>query len=259
MAKGNIATHPIPDGDGPVLYVNLHSEQIKSLAESVPPAEDQPDIHLLAESDEIKDAVYNFLTGSKIADLIHQGQLTIRTLSEPVQNAIFTTESETIVPVMGEHSISTRDSEVASLIFSEYESRFQDADSYHFRTPALSKVKGTLREEIGDDTADELDIVLAHADEISKANEYLSIVEIALLLAARNEVLLYDISKWGEDVGLASKATFSRAKSALEDAGLLETEKVPLDIGRPRLRLIAPDEVATANLKTLSSEIPSQL
>ena len=63
----------------------------------------------------------------------------------------------------------------------------------------------------------------------------------------------------GRNAGIASKATFSRAKSALEDASLIETEKVPPDIGRPRLRLIATDELATANLKTLSTEIQSLL
>ena len=136
-------------------------------------------------------------------------------------------------------------------------------------------MKQTLREEIGDDAADELNEVLTHAEEISNSNEYLSIVEIMLILAARNEylsiveimlilaarneVLFYDVSKWGEDTGIASKATFSRAKSALEDAGLIETEKVPLDIGRPRIGLIATGELATADLKTLSTEIQSSL
>ena len=120
-------------------------------------------------------------------------------------------------------------------------------------------MKETLREKIGDDVADELTEVLAHAEEISNSNECLSIVEVMLILTARNKVLFYDVSKWGEDTGIASKATFSRAKSALEDAGLIETEKVPLDIGRPRLRLIATDELATADLKTLSTEIRSSL
>ncbi|MDB2265413.1 DUF5821 family protein [Halorubrum ezzemoulense] len=120
-------------------------------------------------------------------------------------------------------------------------------------------MKQTLREEIGDDAADELNEVLTHAEEISNSNEYLSIVEIMLILAARNEVLFYDVSKWGEDTGIASKATFSRAKSALEDAGLIETEKVPLDTGRPRLGLIATDKLVTADLKTLSTEIQSSL
>jgi len=62
-------------------------------------------------------------------------------------------------------------------------------------------------------------------------------VALTLLAAAKQEIQLYEISRWGEDVGLASKATFSRAKGRLEDQGMIATEKVPLDVGRPRLRL----------------------
>jgi DNA-binding MarR family transcriptional regulator len=65
---------------------------------------------------------------------------------------------------------------------------------------------------------------------------------ISLLVAGKNGELLYDISKWGEDVGVASKATFSRTKTRLEDNGLLDTEKVPIDVGRPRLRLLLGDQ-----------------
>lgn len=61
-------------------------------------------------------------------------------------------------------------------------------------------------------------------------------VTISLLVATKNDVLLYNISKWGEDVGIASKATFSRTKIRLEDLGVIDTEKVLIDIGRPRLR-----------------------
>ena len=61
-------------------------------------------------------------------------------------------------------------------------------------------------------------------------------------MAAKHEQLLYDISRWGEDAGVASKATFSRTKTHLEERGLLETEKVPIDVGRPRLRLLVGDE-----------------
>jgi len=47
----------------------------------------------------------------------------------------------------------------------------------------------------------------------------------------------------GRDVGIASKATtFSRTKTKLEDMGLIDTEKVPIDVGRPRLRLKIGDE-----------------
>ncbi|MGQ3331306.1 transcriptional regulator TbsP domain-containing protein, partial [Halorubrum sp. FL23] len=245
--------------DEPALYINPRSEQIAAFAEEAVTVEDQPKIRLLADSNEIKDSLYSFLTASKIAELIHRDQLSLRTLREPVQNTIFTTESEAVVPVIGKHSISTSDPELVSSVYAEFDSRFEAAEQYHLRTPALSVVKETLREDIGDNVADELNEVLAHAEEISNDNEYLSIVEITLILAARNDVLLYDISRWGEDIGIASKATYSRAKSALEDAGLIETEKVPVDIGRPRLRLLATEKIATTDLKTLSTEIRSLL
>lgn len=52
-------------------------------------------------------------------------------------------------------------------------------------------------------------------------------MSISLLVVAKNEELLYDISKWGKDAGVASKATFSRMKQQLEEMGLVNTEKVP--------------------------------
>ena len=65
---------------------------------------------------------------------------------------------------------------------------------------------------------------------------------MSLLVAAKHGELLYDISTWGEDVGLASRATFSRMKAQLEEQGLIMSEKVPIDIRRPRLRLHFGDE-----------------
>ena len=77
---------------------------------------------------------------------------------------------------------------------------------------------------------------------------------LCLLAAARNEQLLYDVSRWGEEVGLASKATFSRTKTALENAGLVGTEKVPIDVGRPRLRLTLAPELAGQPVDALARE-----
>jgi len=259
MNQHQIISRAVPRGDNPVLCINLHSEQIAALTEDVITDEDEPVAHLLADESHIKDALFDFITASKIAELVDQDRLDIRTLEEPVQNTILTTESEVVVPLMSGHTISAPDEDTATSLYTEFETAFENASSYHLRTPALSKVKATLRNEIGDDTANEFEEVLAHAEEISNANEYLDIVEIALLLAARNEVLLYDISRWGEDIGVASKATFSRTKSALEEAGLITTDKVPIDVGRPRLRLVAPEQIANADLATLSEDITSQI
>jgi len=72
----------------------------------------------------------------------------------------------------------------------------------------------------------------------STGDDTLDEVDLTLLAAAKHGVQLYEISRWGEDTGLASKATFSRAKNRLEDGGMIATEKVPIDVGRLRLRLM---------------------
>lgn len=259
MTQKHFTTETILNGDVPALCVNLHANQIITLAKELYTAEQAPTVQLLADSDQIKDAISNFIIASKIADLVDSGQLDIRTLNEPVQNAMMATNSEIVVPLMGGHTVTSADEDIAAALYSEFTSYFEDEESYHLRTPAISKVKSTIREELGDDIGDDLDVVLSHAEEISNSNEHLDIVEVTILLAARNEALLYDISKWGEDTGVASKATYSRAKSTLEDAGLITTEKVPIDIGRPRLRLIATEQIANADLKKLPSDITSRV
>jgi hypothetical protein len=259
MTQQHLTTKTIPDGDVPALCVNLHANQIITLTEELYMAGEAPTVQLLADSSQIKDALSDFIVASKVADLVDKGQLDIRMLDEPVQNAMMATESEIVVPLMGDHTVTSADEDVAAALYSEFLSHFEDAENYDLRTPPISKVKSTLREELGDDIADDLDVVLSHADEISNSNEYLDIVEVTILLAARNEILQYDIAKWGEDTGVASKATYSRTKSALEDAGLITTEKVPIDIGRPRLRLIATEKIANADLKTLSTDITTRV
>ncbi|KPN32124.1 hypothetical protein SY89_02884 [Halolamina pelagica] len=96
--------------------------------------------------------------------------------------------------------------------------------------------------DIGDQSREDFDTVLSSLETARGDGDGLDEVTISLLVAAKNDVLLYDISKWGEDVGIASKATFSRTKTRLEELGLIDTEKVPIDVGRPRLRLKLGDE-----------------
>jgi hypothetical protein len=108
--------------------------------------------------------------------------------------------------------------------------------------------------DIGDDAAADFDAVLDSLQTARGDGDGLDEVTISLLVAAKNGELLYDISKWGEDIGLASKATFSRTKTQLEDRGLIDTEKVPIDVGRPRLRLkLGDDRLTEADADELAS------
>ena len=62
-------------------------------------------------------------------------------------------------------------------------------------------------------------------------------VALTLLAAAKNSELFYDVVQWGEEAGVASKATFSRRKDFLVGLGVLYEESVKTPFGRPKIRL----------------------
>jgi hypothetical protein len=68
-------------------------------------------------------------------------------------------------------------------------------------------------------------------------------ISVAIIAAAHSGALLNDLSTWAGEVGFASAATFSRRKQKLEDAGIIYTERVPIEVGRPKQRLKLSDDV----------------
>jgi DNA-binding transcriptional ArsR family regulator len=145
-------------------------------------------------------------------------------------------------------------------LYAHYERRWAGAEEFPLRTPARSEILSTLEQELGADTATDLERFLGSVETARGDGDGLDEVTISLLVAARNGKLLYDISKWGEDIGLASKATFSRTKTRLEETGLIDTEKVPIDVGRPRLRLVlGSGDLAEAEVAELAAAAQEQL
>ncbi len=232
--------------DDELLVVNPTTETIEALVTVASADEDRPEIRMLAEEALLKDVMDDFIVASNAADLVAAGRLTVRTLTDTDgENALLITPNAVMALVTaGEKvaALATDDGEFVALAGETYTARFEEAKQFNLRTPPLTQVRTTLEDEIGDATRSDFDSVLSSLKTARGDGDGLDEVTISLLVAARNEVLLYDISKWGEDVGIASKATFSRTKTKLEDMGLIDTEKVPIDVGRPRLRLKLGDE-----------------
>ena len=162
----------------------------------------------------------------------------------------------TALVVAGESAaaLSTDDDDFVDHAEGFYDDAWENAEPFSLRTPPLSRIRSTLEEDLGPEIETDFDAVLTSLETARGDGEGLDEVTISLLVAAKNEALLYDISKWGEDVGIASKATFSRTKTNLEDLGLIDTEKVPIDVGRPRLRLkFGNEKLADASADGLAS------
>jgi hypothetical protein len=212
---------------------------------------DLPDIQVLATPDVLKGSLDDFILASQVADLIARDSLELRTTTDIARSSLIVSDDE-VVTVVTLDSKSTgmrsSDDELVENIRTTFMKDWDDGDEFNLRTPPLSRVQETLREDIGSDAEDDFMMIFESAETIPGEDDELDEVAVALLVAANNQVLLYDISKWGEDTGVASKATFSRTKTRLEDRGLIGTEKVPIDVGRPRLRLVLmPDDLEDVN------------
>jgi DNA-binding transcriptional ArsR family regulator len=228
-----------------VLVVNPTTETVRELLRALEERVDPPTAKVLVETTLLSDLVEDFLVGSLVADLVESGDLEIRTVDETPNNFLFVADGRvTSVVEAGDRlaPLETSDPDFVADARDHYEDRCAEAEAFTPRTPPLSTVRETLATAVGEEVGADFDAILGSMDSVRGNGDGLSEVDISLLVAARNGVLLYDISKWGEDISLASKATFSRTKSRLEDAGLIDTEKVPIEVGRPRLRLVLGDD-----------------
>ncbi len=224
---------------------------------------DLPEIRLVANESVLKDVMGDFIVASTAADLIDEGTLSLRTAVDGADNTLFVTDDAVISLVTaGDHvaGLTTEDEQFVDVAFDAYQSVWEESPDFKLRTPPISRVRDTLEANISEEAMSDFDSVLTSLETARGDGDGLDEVTISLLVAAKNDVLLYDISKWGEDVGIASKATFSRTKTKLEDMGLIDTEKVPIDVGRPRLRLkLGDDRLRSADANQIAGVAQSLL
>lgn len=233
----------LADTSGELYLINPSREILEAAIPAIE-STDGLSVRLLADDRVLKDVLDDFIVGSTAADLIDDERLALRTFSGSSNTLVVSEQAVTAVVTAGGMvaGLVTDDETFVDAARKQYKREWDDATTFRLRTPPISRVQSSLSDEIGTEVAEDFDGVLASLETARGDGDGLDEVTISLLVAAKNEELLYDISKWGEDVGIASKATFSRTKTRLEEMGLIDTEKVPIDVGRPRLRLILGDD-----------------
>jgi hypothetical protein len=235
----------LAEESGEVIVVGFDEESTRELVEILANSEEPPNVRLLVREDVLKWLRDDFVLASTAAELLAADTLELRAAAERLDGMLVVTE-ETVISLLtpdDEHSAAlvTDDEEFVETVRERWNNRWEDGEQFDLRTPAYSRVVDSLGEEFDSGMESDFRTALVSVETMDDGGE-LDEVGLSLLVAAKHEQLLYDISHWGEDVGIASKATFSRTKTQLEEQGLLETEKVPLDVGRPRLRLLLGDE-----------------
>jgi len=240
----SIVENTLEETSDTVLLVNPSEEAITRLVRIV--ADDGgPSANVLADRRVLKSAMEDFIVAGNAADLVDRDRLGLRELTDDLDSSLMMTPESVVALVETSSTVgglTTDDDEFIEDAYDTFDEAYEAAETFSMRTPPLSRVRETLSADIGPEAEADFSAVLTSLETARGNGDGLDEVSISLLVAAKNEELLYDISRWGEEVGIASKATFSRTKSRLEESGIVDTEKVPIDVGRPRLRLKLGDE-----------------
>lgn len=250
------------DLDGPVLLVDPDAELIEAVAEHGADAS-MPELRLFARESVLKAVRDDFLTATLLGDLVESETVHLRVLPEGTPNTLFVTEtalSAVVSTAGGVSGLGSDDDAFVADAHETYAEQFAAADEFDLRTPGRTRVLDTLADRLGEPTADTVREAFTLLSAREDGDE-VDGVALSLLAVAYHEGQLYEVSRWGEDIGMASKATFSRTKTDLEDQGYVTTEKVPVDVGRPRQRLlltdgtVPDDDEAVATLADLAVEL----
>lgn len=208
--------------------------------------EELPEVRLMAERDTLLNLRQSFPAGSRAANLVESGRLTIREREPSQDTPLIVGEGRVHAPLLldGVGTAFTGDGgsftdHAGDVCAAEWEA----ATEFSLRTPALQRVTTTMEADLGESLRTDFEASLSRATAQRDTSSFEEVLA-ALVVGAKNETLHYDLCKWGEDIGLASKATFSRRKGELEELGVVTTEKVPVQMGRPRQRLGLTEEYA---------------
>ncbi|MEZ3144640.1 DUF5821 family protein [Halobaculum sp. MBLA0143] len=226
--------------------VDLPWPYIASLTEAATefdPAE-LPELRLLGRRETLVSLRQSFLGAARAANLVEADRLAVREREPTGDTPLIVGEERVHVPLLldgtGAAVVATRGS-FAEQAGESVASAWEGGEPFSLRTPALERIRDTMASDLGSGLKEDFDQSLARAATQRDPGDF-EPVTAAVVVAAANGTLHYDLSRWGESVGLASKATFSRRKGELEDMDVITTEKVPVEMGRPRQRLHLTDE-----------------
>jgi len=223
------------------IIVNSSEKLTKQIITGLFSSEEKMYTKLIVTEDVMRSLRKDFLTASKAAEIVEESKLDLMVMTdEDISGCVIKSGESLRCVVDVKESFIISNAQESNDIENAIDSI--STESYNIRTPPLQQIYDSMRDELGEDVAEDYKSVVSGVEQFGSGLGEMNEVAAAILVAAQHEVLLYDVSKWGEDCGLASKATFSRTKTTLEEKGYIVTEKVPIEVGRPRLKLqLAPN------------------
>lgn len=203
------------------------------------------DIQLLLRPQTVKSTKEDFLLASYITNCVENEDVEVRK-TEQEMTPLIASEDVSVIALgyKSEHMVAVEKQAIEQDTQQLFNEIWNQADEVNFHVPGISTVKNSFVTRFSTELAEEfIDYMKGFYPEAGE--QEISSVDIALLFAAEKELMFYDINRWGDFIGFASTATFSRKKRELEEKGLIETENEQVNLGRPRMKLFLANDIET--------------
>lgn len=207
-------------------------------------ANEDTDFEVIIPESEARQVQLNFPLNSKTAELVKQNRLSLySTETKPLSNIVLDGSDFYNLIRLGEieQFAKSTDKDHSTKIDEEFTRMKDTSELIKLDILAWSVLLTQLEETVDTETRREFErlIEAARIENLGALDD----ISVAIIAAAQSGALLNDLGNWAEEVHLASKATFSRRKQNLEEEGIIYTEKVPIEVGRPKQRLLLSDDV----------------
>lgn len=211
-----------------------------------------PKVRLLCTGESAEAAFGDFLTAAAAVDARSADRLAVRTASG--LDASLTVADGTVrahVSLDDDDSAdrpnagfaSGGDETACAVIEDAYDARWRDAEAYAFDVPGRTRIVESFADRWAD-AAETLGNLFRAAETLPRAGA-LDPVTACTLVGARHELLTMRLGEWAEEIDLSSRTEIARSKARLIEAGIVETEREPVGVGRPRHRLVLASDETT--------------
>ena len=230
--------------DETVYVIDPPEETVRAVIGAARALETPPVVRVVGGGKMLRRIRRDFLTASEAAGLVENGTLAFRTEPPEADQRLIATDGVVYSLLVADGAatyVTETDESFVATALSTSEAAWEAGEQFNLRTPGIESLAAEMEATFGPEFSQQFTEGLDVARRMRDRTEF-DPVAASLLVAAHNRELHYDVSKLGEDTGLASKATYSRVKKRLEEDGIITTEKEQMDVGRPRQRLALAEQ-----------------